>query len=88
MSSDSRWTGGLANREWQSGTRVEPMTDTDYINWQVKRYLADCAQFSLTPSKEDALKVIFWTGDAQKQAVISAYQQQAGRRDGHGQSPG
>lgn len=75
MSSDSRWTGGLANREWQRGNRVEQPVDTDYIRLQVRRYLADCRRFDFPPSEAMCLKVIFHAGDSQKQAVIAAYRQ-------------
>lgn len=75
MASDQRWTGGLANREWQRGSRVEQPVDSDYIALQVRRYLKDCARFELAPSEAMCLKVIFHAGDAQKQAVVGAYRQ-------------
>ena len=75
MSSDSRWTGGLANREWQRGNKVEQPADTDYIVLQVRRYLADCRRFDLTPSEGMAVKVVFGP-DA---LVRAAYQQQTRR---------
>jgi hypothetical protein len=73
VSSDQRWTGGLANREWQAGTKVEQPVDTDYITKQVRRYLADCVKHQLTSSEAGCLKVVFHATEAQKNAVIWAY---------------
>jgi gamma-glutamylcysteine synthetase len=79
VSSDSRWTGGLANREWQSGNRVEQHVDTDYIRVQVRRYLADCRMFDLTPDEDMCLKIVFHAGGAQKEAVRAAYREAVAR---------
>jgi len=73
MASDQRWTGGIANREWQAGRPAEPTVDADYITQQVKLYLADCVKHHLTSTEEMCLKVVFHATDAQKQAVIWAY---------------
>jgi hypothetical protein len=59
LSSDSRWSGGVANREWQRGTRPELATDREALMRQVRRYLADCRRFRLTPGEGMAVKVVF-----------------------------
>ena len=71
MSSDQRWQGGVANRTWQAGTRPTPQVDTDHLIAEVRRYLADCKKFRLTPSEDDAAKVIFGPATA----IRAAYQQ-------------
>jgi hypothetical protein len=73
VASDQRWTGGIANREWQAGRPAEPTVDADYITRQVKLYLADCVKNHLTSTEETCLKVVFHVTGAQKQAVIWAY---------------
>jgi hypothetical protein len=73
VSSDQRWTGGAANREWQSGRVAEPPVDTDYITGQVRLYLADCVEHQLTSTEAGCLKIVHHVTDAQKQAVIWAY---------------
>jgi hypothetical protein len=82
VSSDSRWTGGLANREWQSGTRPQPQVDTDYITAQVRRYLRDCRKHRAIlspyhPTEAGLLRVVFCHGDGEKQAALTAYRQLA-----------
>lgn len=84
MSSDSRWTGGLANREWQSGTRPQPQVDSDYITGQVRRYLSDCRKHRALlnpanhPTETGLLRVVFCHGDDEKQAALAAYRAHAG----------
>lgn len=79
MPSDQRWTGGIANREWQAGTRAEPVTDPDALAAHVRRYLADCGKFHLDPkyhpTEDGVLKIVFHHGYAQKQAVLTAFRQ-------------
>ncbi len=77
MSSDSRWSGGAANRSWQSGTRIEPPTETDVIEKQVRGYLADCKRFRLTPSEDGAHQVVF----GPKDAVQAAYRRLTARTE-------
>lgn len=79
MSSDSRWTGGLANREWQAGTRIDQPVDRDYIAAQVRRYLRDCDRFRLVPSQVTCLKVVFHANGAQEAAVTGAFREICGR---------
>lgn len=77
--SDQRWTGGIANREWQAGRPAEPAVDADAITTQVRSYLRDCRRFQLDPqyhpTEAGVLKLVFWRGDTQKQAVLAAYRQ-------------
>lgn len=80
MSSDSRWTGGLANREWQAGNKVEQPVDADYITKQVRIYLADCKRFGLTPTEVIALKIVYHANDAQKDAITAAFRQRTGAK--------
>ena len=80
MPRDQRWTGGLMNREWQRGTRIEQPVDTGYISLQVRKYLADCQKVNLTPSEDMCLRIVFHAGDAQKQAVVDAYRRLTGTR--------
>ena len=84
MASDQRWTGGTANRGWQTGTRPAAVVDVDAITTQVRSYLADCRKFRLDPqyhpTLDGVLKLVFWRGDAQKQAVLAIYRQLIGER--------
>lgn len=63
--SDQRWTGGIANREWQSGRPAEPAVDAEYIISQVRAYLRDCERFrgilsaADHPTLRSCLKVVF-----------------------------
>lgn len=81
MSHDKRWTGGIANREWQRGTQAGPVTDLEAVKAHVLRYLADCRRFASKlcaddhPTEDGVLKIVYWHGDAQKQAVLSVYRQ-------------
>lgn len=93
MSSDSRWTGGAANRQWQAGTRLEPPVDTEYLTWQVRYYLTDCRRFKhligpAHPTEEGVLKIVFHTGDAQKQAVLEAFRARTAPRRPEGADRG
>lgn len=78
MSADRRWTGGIANREWQRGTApraAEVVSEAKRLELeaQVKRYLADCRRFDLEPSERMALKIVFHKGREQAEAVRDAY---------------
>jgi hypothetical protein len=84
MSSDSRWSGGAANREWQRGTRPGQPVDTDAIAVQVRRYLRDCAAAPWLdgryhPTEDGALKVVFHRGREQETAVRAAFRHLTGR---------
>ena len=80
MSSDSRWTGGAANRQWQSGTRPreEPL-ERAYVVAQVSAYLTDCyaAQAILNPcyhpTPEGAVKMIPHHGQVQASQIRREY---------------
>lgn len=76
MASDQRWTGGIANREWRSGTKPEQPVDTDGVKRQVAEYIADCVKNHLTSNETGCLKVVFHKTGAQKQAVIWAFREQ------------
>lgn len=64
MPRDSRWTGGLANRDWSAGKQVGRVIDPERLERAVARYLADCARYrgilspKYHPAAESALKVI------------------------------
>lgn len=81
---DLRWTGGIANRGWQSGTRPGPVTDADYVAGQVSRYLTDCRVHKKLlspahhPTEKSCLQVVFHHGDAQKQLIREIYRQLTG----------
>lgn len=79
MASDQRWTGGVANREWQSGTRPATVVDVDAVTTQVRSYLRDCRRFRLDPQYhptiDGVLKLVFWRGAAQKEAVLAVFRQ-------------
>jgi peptidoglycan hydrolase-like protein with peptidoglycan-binding domain len=43
VSGDRRWTGGLANREWQRGSQPPvPLLDPRYVAAQIEAYRSDC----------------------------------------------
>lgn len=69
VASDQRWTGGLANRGWQSGTRLEPVVDKAAILAQVRAYLTDCRRYQAIlspkyhPTEDSAVKVVFGPDD-------------------------
>ena len=91
MSGDSRWTGGAANRSWQSGTRLEPPVDSEYITWQVRYYLADCRRFGhLTgpahPTEEGVLKIVFHATTAQRTAVLTEFRRMTAPKRPEGDS--
>lgn len=80
MSSDRRWTGGAANRRWQSGTRpLETLLPHAYIAAQIRAYLTDCyaARSVLNPryhpSARGFLKMIPHQGDAQRHQILREY---------------
>lgn len=81
MSSDGRWTGGAANREWQRGTRPrQELLPRAYVVAQLRAYFADChANRSILnpryhPTGPGALKMIPHSGDAQQAQIIREYQ--------------
>jgi hypothetical protein len=79
--SDPRWSGGIANREWQRGARPAPVTGRDEITGYVRQYLADCRTHRKLldprhhPTEDGALKTVFHRGHAQEEAVRAAYRQ-------------
>ena len=78
MSSDKRWTGGIANRGWQSGTTAEPVVDVEAITRAVGEYVADCRTLRRTPTERGCLKAVFHAGAGQKKAVIAAFREATG----------
>ena len=78
----SDWTGGSANRQYRSGTPAAPVADVDEITAKVREYLFDCARFRLEPTEKGCLREVYHQGDAQKKAVIAAYQEQMGGAHG------
>jgi hypothetical protein len=75
VSGDQRWTGGIANREWQSGARPKPAVDVDALAEKVREYVADCRRLRRAPSEKGCLTVVYYQGDAQKQAVLAAFRE-------------
>jgi hypothetical protein len=79
VSSDSRWTGGAANREWQRGTRHVTPLDPAYLKAQIFAYLADCyANRGILspahhPTEAGALRVIYHQGPLQAAQVRAAW---------------
>lgn len=65
------------NRGWQSGTRIQPQVNHDYITSQIRAYLTDCRRFRQILSPDDhptlrsCLKVVF----GPEAAVTAAYRQ-------------
>jgi hypothetical protein len=81
MSSDSRWTGGPANREWQRGTRrAAGLLDPQAVSRQVDIYRQDCytARALLNPAYHPtaagALKVIWHRGPEQADQIRAAFE--------------
>lgn len=78
MSSDRRWTGGLANREWQRGTQAAagPM-DWAWVVEQVLTYISDCRAAGLAdryhPTAAGAVKVIYHRGEQQRAQIVRAF---------------
>jgi hypothetical protein len=85
VASDKRWTGGVANRGWQSGTALEPVVDADAIAVQVRRYLADCRKYKAVlspahhPTEKSMLQVVFTRSDTEKRAAIAAFREAVSR---------
>jgi hypothetical protein len=82
VSSDRRWTGGLANREWQRGTQAAAVPlDIEQLRAQVRRYLADCKRAGLAsayhPTAAGACKVIYHQGTAQRLQIIRAFERES-----------
>ena len=82
MSSDRRWTGGLANREWQRGSQPPvPLLDPRYVAAQIEAYRSDCyaARAYLDranhPTAAGAVKVIYHRGTAQRMQIVRAFEQ-------------
>lgn len=81
MASDSRWTGGIANREWTRGTKPGLVIDPVRVMGDVRRYLADVAAHRQLlspvhhPTLKSALKVIYHRSADEAAAITSAYKQ-------------
>lgn len=88
--SDQRWTGGIANREWQAGTRFEVVADKEAVLAQVRAYLADCRRYreilspKYHPAADSAVKVVHGPPDV----VRAAYQHLTARSAMPGQVSG
>lgn len=86
MSSDRRWTGGLANRQWQRGIAPpdQPM-DWAWVVEQVLTYIRDCKAAGISdkyhPTAGGALKVVFHRGGQQRAQIVRAFNR-AGGLDG------
>jgi hypothetical protein len=91
MSSDRRWTGGAANREWQRGTQpLETLLPRDYIAAQIRAYQADCyaARKILNPRYHPTaagfLKLIPHQGDMQRHQILREYAKASSPREYYG----
>lgn len=84
MASDLRWTGGPANREWCAGQRAGRVIDPERITRDVKRYLTDCQRFRLDlkyhPTEASCLKVVYYAGTREADAIRAEYQRQTATR--------
>ena len=84
MSSDPRWTGGAANREWQSGTRPLPEHVSDErkrdLVAQVQGYVNDCKAHKAIldsryhPTVNGVLRLVFHRGNLEKLIIKRALQ--------------
>jgi hypothetical protein len=81
MASDSRWTGGLANRQWQRGTRrAVGLLDPQWVSRQVDIYRQDCYAARATlnpayhPTAAGAARVIFHRGAEQAEQIRAAFE--------------
>jgi hypothetical protein len=78
------WAGGAANRTWDRGQPQPPAraTNCERLEWHVRRYLADCRQFSGIlsakhhPTEDGAVKVIFHRGKAEADAIRTEFGRQ------------
>jgi hypothetical protein len=80
VSRDQRWTGGIANREWQRGTRAEPPpVDTQGVLARVRRYIADCERWQHLlrakdhPTEDGAVKLILCPDKRHEDMVRRAF---------------
>lgn len=79
MSGDRRWTGGIANREWQRGAQPTSVTDRKRIAADVAAYLADCRQHQQIlspryhPTVTGALKTVFHRSHEEAAVIRAEY---------------
>jgi hypothetical protein len=83
---DRRWTGGIANREWQRGRQAGRVIDHVRLSGDVRRYLADCRAHAAAlsakyhPTEASALKVIHHHGHAEEDVIRGAFRALTGTR--------
>lgn len=86
MSSDRRWTGGAANREWQRGTapgpRAAELERGGLAAWaaeQARAYLAGCRMMRALldpryhPTADGMVKIVWCRDKAAETALRAAY---------------
>ena len=86
MSSDKRWTGGVANREWNRGTAPLARADEvmsaaarQVLQTAVKRYLDECARFRTLlraadhPTPRGMLHMVWCRDEAERDAALEEY---------------
>jgi hypothetical protein len=80
MASDSRWTGAVANREWQRGTKAAaPPIDSAYLAAQISAYLSDCyaargvLNSDYHPTADGAVKLIPHANKEQAEQIREAF---------------
>ena len=87
MSSDPRWTGGIANREWSRGHTAGHLIDRDRLTTDVRAYLADCRTHrnllaaKYHPTEDGALKAIYHRGGDEAAFIRGAFGELAEARD-------
>lgn len=73
MSSDRRWTGGVANRDWSAGVAVVAEVPAARLTQGVQDYLADCRRFRLAneyhPTPDGAVKIVYHRTKAGEQFI-------------------
>jgi hypothetical protein len=78
VSSDQRWTGGIANREWQRGVKAVPVVDIEAITRHVRAYLRDVERHRQIlspdnhPTLRSCLKVVYGPETAIRDAYAKA----------------
>ena len=84
MTGDRRWSGGAANRGWNTGTRAVPAVNYGALALAVVGYLEDCARFRALldpahhPTAGGALRVIYHRNAEEKAAILAYFRRAMG----------
>lgn len=84
MGSDSRWTGGPVNRQWQRGRRLVPEYPPGAIARLVRAYREECGRWPQLdkryhPTADGAVKMIMTFTAEQAEVVRAEFRRQAGQ---------